>query len=155
MLLRLCHDAVRGRHYEYGRVGLTRSGYHVLYEVPVTRCVDDREVVIVRGEVAVSDVDGDSPLSLLLQVVHNPGEFEGSLALLLRLFLVLLDYVFRNCSRLVEKPPHECGLPVVNVSYDCQVHVRLVRHYRFTSPLIVQAYNQPSPIRRASGPSFP
>ena len=84
----------------YGRVGLGGTSDHVLYEVAVTRSVDDGEVVLVGVEPLVGHVDGDTALPLLLQGVHDPGELEGRLALLLCQLPVLLDQIGFDVARL-------------------------------------------------------
>lgn len=55
------------------------AGDHVLDEVPVARCIDDGDVVLGGLELPQRDVDGDATLTLGLQLVQNPGVFEGPL----------------------------------------------------------------------------
>ena len=47
--------------------------------VPVSGGVDDGHVVLGSLKLPESDVDGDTTLTLGLQLVHNPGILEGSL----------------------------------------------------------------------------
>lgn len=52
-------------------------GDHVLDEVPVTRCINDGDVVLGGLELPQRDVNGDATLTLSLQFVQHPGVFEG------------------------------------------------------------------------------
>jgi hypothetical protein len=62
------------------------------------------------------------------EVVHDVGELEATLALLLGFFLVLFDDVLGYAPRLVEEAPDHRALPVVDVADDGQVLVSLVAH---------------------------
>jgi hypothetical protein len=89
----------------------------------VARTVDDSELVGVRAELLVGDVDGDPALALLGEVVHHVGELEAALALLFCLFFVLFDDVLGDTPRLVEEASDERALPVVDVADDGQILV--------------------------------
>ena len=65
---------------EYGTIRLRCSGDHVLDEIPVTRGIDDGDVVVLGLELPQSDIDGDTTLTLGLQLVQDPGIFERALA---------------------------------------------------------------------------
>ena len=112
-----------------GCVGLGGSGDHVLDEVTVSGGVDDGEVVLVGVELLVGDIDGNSPLPLLFESVHDPSEVEGSLSFLLSLFLVFLDDVGVDRAGLQEDPSGEGGLSVVDVADDDQIHVLFLCHF--------------------------
>jgi len=101
---------------------------HVLHEVTVARTVDDGEVVLVGVELLVGDVDGYASLTLLGEVVHDVGELEATLALLLGLLSILLDDVLGDAPCLEQEPPDHRALPVVDVADDGQVLVRFVAH---------------------------
>ena len=58
---------------------LGSSSDHVLHEVPMSRGINDGDIVLGGLELPESNVDGDSSLTLSLQFVENPGILEGSL----------------------------------------------------------------------------
>jgi len=124
----LGRDAVVGRDDEHRVVGLGGARDHVLHEVTVARAVDDGEVVVVRVELLVGDVDRDATLALLGEVVHHVGELEAAFALLFGFLAVLLDYVLGDAPRLEEEATHERTLAVVDVADNGQVLVRFVTH---------------------------
>jgi len=121
-------DAVVGGDDEDGVVGLRGARDHVLHEVAVARTVDDGEVVLVGVELLVGDVDGDTTLALLGEVVHDVGELEAALALLFGFLFVLFDDVLGDGACLVQEPAHERAFAVVNVADDGQVLVWFVAH---------------------------
>ncbi len=134
VLLGLLHHAVGGRDHEDGRVGLGGARDHVLDEVTVARAVHDREVELRRVEPLVGDVDRDPALALLLEVVHDPRELEGALALGLGLLSVVLDDVRGDRAGLEHQSSDQRRLSVVDVADDGQVQVRLVScHYTCSS----------------------
>lgn len=61
-----------------GAVGLGGTGDHVLDEVSVSGGVNDGDVVLGGLELPESNVDGDTSLSLGLELVKNPSVLEGS-----------------------------------------------------------------------------
>jgi len=63
-------------------IGLGGSGDHVLDEISVSGSVDDGDVELGSLELPEGDVDGDTTFALGLQLVHDPGILEGSLAAL-------------------------------------------------------------------------
>ncbi len=128
MLTGLGRDAVVGCDDEDGVVGLRGARDHVLHEVAVARTVDDGEVVLVGVELLMGDVDGDTTLAFLGEVVHDVGELEAALALLLGFLAVLLDDVLGHAPGLEEEPPDHRTLPVVDVADDGQVLVWFVAH---------------------------
>ena len=56
------------------------SSDHVLDEVPMSRCVDDGDEVLVGTEFPQSDVDGDTSFTFCLQFVQHPGVLEWTFA---------------------------------------------------------------------------
>jgi len=142
VLLGLWLDTVVGGDHEHGVVCLTRARDHVLHEVPVTRTVHDCEVVRVRVELLMGDVDGDPALALLREVVHHVGELESALSFLLCLFLVLLDDVLRYVLGLVQQPSDQCALSVIDVADDGQILVWFVAHDVLTRSCATQIYAQ-------------
>ena len=61
------------------------------HEVTVARGIDNGHVVLGGLKFPESNVNGDTTLTLGLQLVHHPGILEGTLARLLGLFLELLN----------------------------------------------------------------
>ena len=61
-------------------VGLGGAGDHVLDEVTMSGRVNDGHIELGSLELPESDVDGDAPLALSLQLVKYPGVLEGSLS---------------------------------------------------------------------------
>ena len=60
-------------------VSLACASDHVLDEVTMAGGVDDGDVVLGGLKLPQSNVDGDSTLTLGLQLVHNPSILEGAL----------------------------------------------------------------------------
>jgi hypothetical protein len=57
----------------------------------VTRGVNDGEVVLLGLELPESDIDGDTALTLSLELIEHPGVLERALANIVGLLLELLD----------------------------------------------------------------
>merc|ERR1712200_245982 len=74
---------------EHTAVSLAGASDHVLDEVAMARGVDDGNVVLGSLELPECDINGDTTLTLGLQLVHDPGILEGALARLLSLLLEL------------------------------------------------------------------
>ena len=64
---------------ENGTIGLGGTGDHVLDEITVTGGVDDGDVVLVGLELPQGNINGDTTLTLGLQLVHDPGILKGAL----------------------------------------------------------------------------
>merc|ERR1719189_171388 len=94
-------------------------------EVTMAGGVDDGDVVLGSLELPESDVNGDTTLTLGLQLVHDPGILEGALARLLSLLLELLDGPLVNTSTLVDQVPGGGGLARVDVANDDNVDMGL------------------------------
>lgn len=92
-----------GGDHEDGAVGLGSSGDHVLDEVSVSGGVDDGEVVLGGLELPEGNIDGDTSFSLGLELVHNPGVFEGGFAHISGFLLELLDSSLINSTALVDE----------------------------------------------------
>lgn len=69
-----------GSNDENGAVSLGCTSDHVLDEVTVTWGVDDGDIVLGGLELPESDIDGDTTLTLGLQLVEHPSVLEGTLA---------------------------------------------------------------------------
>lgn len=76
---------------ENGAVSLRGTGDHVLDEVTVTGSVNDGDLVLGGLELPKSNVNGDTTLTLSLELVKNPCVLERGLAELGSLLLELLD----------------------------------------------------------------
>ncbi len=127
MLLGLLHDTIGGCDHEDCSIGLGCTGDHVLDEVTVAGAVHDGKVELGSVEPLVGDIDGDTSLTLFLQVVHNPCKFKGSLTLGLGFLAVAFDDVCRYSAGLEHHPAHGGRLSVVDVADYGEVHVGLVR----------------------------
>ncbi len=119
VLLGLLHHAVGCGDDEQCSVCLGCTGDHVLDEVAVSGTVYNGEVELVGVEPLVGDVDGDTTLTLLFEVVHNPREFKRALTLGFSLLPVVLDDMGRYRSRLEQQPTHSRRLAMVNVANNC------------------------------------
>merc|ERR1719262_1935092 len=104
---------------------LAGAGDHVLDEVTVAGGVDDGDVVLWSLELPEGDINGDTTLTLGLQLVHDPGILEGALARLLSLLLELLNRPLVNTSTLVDQVTGGGGLARVDVANDDNVDVGL------------------------------
>ena len=69
-----------GSNDENSAVGLGGTGDHILDEVPMSRRIDDSDIVLGRFELPEGNVNGDSTLTLGLELVEHPCVFEGALA---------------------------------------------------------------------------
>ena len=98
---------------------------HVLDEVTMSGGIDDRHVVLGGLKLPESDVDGDTTLTLSLQLVQHPGVLEGALAGLLGLLLELLDGPLVNATALVDQMTSGGRLARVDVADDDNVDMSL------------------------------
>ena len=91
----------------------------------MSRGIDDGHIVLRGLELQESDIDGDTTLTLGLQLVKHPGVLERALAGLLGLLLELLDGPLVDTSALVDQVTSGGGLAGVDVSDDNDVDVSL------------------------------
>merc|ERR1740122_257372 len=110
---------------ENSAVSLGCSGDHVLDKVTMSGGINDGDIVLGSLELPESDVDGDTSLTLGLQLVKNPGVLEGSLARLGGLLLELLDGPLVNTSALVDQVTGGGRLARVDVADDDNVDMSL------------------------------
>lgn len=88
---------------ENGAVGLRGTGDHVLDEVTVTGGVNDGDLVLGGLELPEGNVDGDTTLTLGLELVKNPSVLERGLAELGSLLLELLNGTLVDTTALVDE----------------------------------------------------
>lgn len=86
-----------------GAIGLGSTSDHVLDEISVTGGVNDGDIVSGGLELPQGDVDGDTSLSLGLELVKNPCVLEGGLAQLGGLLLELFDGSLVDTTTLVDQ----------------------------------------------------
>ena len=98
---------------------------HVLDKVTMSGGVDDGNIVLRSLKLPESNVDGDTTLTLSLQLVQHPGILEGTLAGLLGLLLELLDGPLVNSTALVDQMTSGGRLAGVDVTDDDNVDVSL------------------------------
>ena len=91
----------------------------------MSRGINDGDIVLGGLKLPESNVNGDTSLTLGLQLVKNPGVLEGSLARLGRLLLELLDGSLVDTSALVDQVTSGGGLAGVDVADDDNVDMSL------------------------------
>merc|ERR1711962_163857 len=116
---------------EYGAVGLRSSGDHVLDEIPVSRGVDDGDIVVLSLELPQSNVDGDTTFTLSLELVQNPGIFEGAFAHLLGFLFEFFDDTLVDTTAFVDEMAGRGRLARVDVTDDDDVNVELLFSHFF------------------------
>merc|ERR550534_2912933 len=114
-----------GGNDENSTVSLRCPSDHVLDEITMSGSINDGDIVLGGLELPESDIDGDTSLTLGLQLVKNPGVLEGSLARLGGLLLELLDGPLVNTSALVDQVTSGGGLARVDVADDDNVDMSL------------------------------
>jgi len=105
-------------------LGCTRD--HVLDEVTVSRGINDRAVVLGGLELPQGDINGDTSLTLGLELVKHPRVLEGPLVHLRSLLLEPLDHTLVDASKLVDQVAGGGRLAGVDVANDHDVDVGLL-----------------------------
>jgi hypothetical protein len=108
-----------------GNIGLGSTSDHVLDEITMSGGIDDGERELGGLELPEGDVDGDTTLTLGLEVIKDPGVLEGSLSELGGLLLELLDGTLVDTSALVDQVSGGGGLTGIDVSDNNKVNVNL------------------------------
>ena len=109
----LRHGTFRGVHEEQRAVRHLEHPLHLTAEVRVTGGIDDVDKVILVHEGAVLGRNGDAPFLLEVHRIHEP----------------FLDYlVIPEHAALLEQLVDQRRLPVVDMSYDCNI-AYLLLHY--------------------------
>ena len=98
---------------------------HVLNEISVTWSVDDGNVVLWSLELPKSDIDGDTTLTLSLELVENPGVLEGTLTEFSGFLLELLDGTLVDTTTLVDQVTSGGRLSGIDVTDNDNVKVEL------------------------------
>jgi hypothetical protein len=115
-----------GGNDENGAVGLGSTSDHVLDEITVAGGVNDGDIVLGSLELPEGNVDGDTTLTLSLELVKDPGVLERTLAELGSFFLELLNGTLVDTTALVDQVAGSGGLAGVDVSDDNDVDVSLL-----------------------------
>jgi len=110
---------------ENGAVGLGGTSDHVLDEVTVTRSVNDGDIVSRGLELPEGNINGDTTLTLGLQLVEDPCVLEGTLSEFGGFLLELLDGTLVNTTALVDQVSGGGRLAGVDVADDNDVDVEL------------------------------
>lgn len=129
---------------ENSAIGLGGTSDHVLDEVTVTGGINDGNLILGGLELPESDIDGDTTLTLGLELVKNPGVLEGTLSELSSLLwwalamcfdegegsgsylLELLDGTSVDTTTLVDQVSGGGGLAGIDVADNDDVDVRLL-----------------------------
>ena len=111
---RLLHDARAGVDEDQREIGGGGAGDHVAGVLHVAGRVRDDELPPRRREIAVGDIDGDALLALGAETVRQQCEVDVVEALLAAGALDRLELVLEDPFRVVEQPPDQGALPVVD-----------------------------------------
>ena len=105
-------------------LGGTRD--HVLDEVTVSRGINDSAVVLGGLELPQGNINGDTPLTLSLELVEHPRVLEGPLVHLSGFLLEPLDHTLVDTAKLVDQVAGGGRLARVDVANDHDVDVGLL-----------------------------
>lgn len=111
---------------EDSTIGLGGTSDHVFDEVTMAGGVNDGDHVLGGLELPEGDIDGDTTLTLGLELVEDPGILEGTLSELRSLLLELLDGTLVDTTALVDQVTGSGGLAGIDVSDDDDVNVSLL-----------------------------
>ena len=109
-----------------GAIGLGSTSDHVLDEISVTGSVNNGDVVSGGLELPQGDVDGDTSLSLGLELVKNPCVLEGGLAQFGGFLLELFNGSLVDTTTLVDQVTGGGGLSGIDVADNDDVDVNLL-----------------------------
>jgi hypothetical protein len=108
-----------------GTISLGGTSNHVLDKVTMSGGINDGNVVLWSLELPEGDINGDTTLTLSLELVQDPGVLEGTLAHLLGLSLELLDGTLVDAAALVDEVASRGRLARVHVPNDDKIDVSL------------------------------
>jgi len=111
---------------ENGAIGLGGTSDHVLDEITMSGGIDDGDVVLGGLELPEGNVDGDTTLTLGLELVKNPGVLERTLSELSGFLLELLNGTLVDTTALVDQMTGGGGLAGIDVSDNDDVDVKLL-----------------------------
>ena len=114
-----------GSDHEDSGISLGGTSDHVLDEISVTWGVDDGENSLLRLELPEGDINGDTSLTLSLELIENPSVLERSLARFGGLFLELLNGSLVDTTALVDQVTGGGGLSGVDVTDDDEIDLIL------------------------------
>jgi hypothetical protein len=115
-----------GGNDEDSAVSLRGTSDHVLDEVTVTRGINDSDLILGGLELPEGNVDGDTTLTLGLELVKNPSVLEGTLTEFGGFLLELLNGTLVNTTALVDQVTGGGRLTGVDVTDNDDVKVSLV-----------------------------
>merc|ERR1712115_440484 len=101
---------------EHSTISLGSTSDHVLDEITMARGINDGHVELSGLELPQGNIDGDTTLTLSLQLIKHPGILEGALAHLRRFLLELLNGTLVNTTALVDEMSGGGGLAGVDVA---------------------------------------
>ena len=104
MTARLRQDAFAGIDQDDGHIGRGGAGGHIAGVLLVARGVGDDELAMGGREVAVSDIDGDSLLSLGPQTIGELGKIDRGRDIRARGFGHGAHVIFVDILRVVKQP---------------------------------------------------
>jgi len=110
---------------EHSTVGLRGTSNHVLDEITMARGIDDGNHVFFCLKLPQGNINGDTTLSLGLELVQNPGVFEGTFSHLLSFLLEFLDGSLVNTSTFVDEMASSGRFSRVDMTNDDNVDVDL------------------------------
>jgi len=110
---------------EDSAIGLGGTSDHVLDEITMTGSVNDGDIVLRGFELPESDINGDTTLTLSLELVEHPSVLKGTLAEFGSFLLELLDGTLVDTTALVDQVAGGGGLSGVDVADDDHVDVDL------------------------------
>jgi len=114
-----------GGDHENGGISLGGTSDHVLDEISVTWGIDDGEDSLVGLELPESDINGDTSLTLSLQLIENPSVLERSLTGFGGLLLELGNSSLINTTALVDQVTSRGGLSGIDVTDDDEIDLIL------------------------------
>jgi hypothetical protein len=115
-----------GSDNEDSAVSLGSTSDHVLDEVTVTGGVNDGDVVLGGLELPEGDINGDTTLTLGLELVKDPCVLEGTLAEFSGFLLELLNGTLVDTTALVDQVTGSGRLASIDVTDDDGVDVNLL-----------------------------
>jgi hypothetical protein len=115
-----------GSDNENSAVGLGSTSNHVLDEITVTGSINDGDMVLGSLELPESDINGDTTLTLGLELVKNPSILERTLAKFGGFLLELLNGTLVDTTALVDQVTSGGGLAGIDVADNDDVDVSLV-----------------------------